>query len=98
MEKEIREEDNMRKLIENEVEMLKGLKVRKFLDALKNIYKDDEDVLVEIQKCKSIDESLEYIDTYPAYSKSHEMFMDCFKKLLEDIGFIDLSVLEKENK
>lgn len=88
----------MKKLTEKEVEKLKGFNVRKFLDALENIYKDDEEALAEIQKCKSIDDSLQYIDTYPAHEKSHEMFMNCFKKLLEDIGFIDLSVLEKENK
>ena len=48
----------MRKLTEMEVERLRGLETEKFMEELENIYKDDEEALTEIQKCKSIKESL----------------------------------------
>lgn len=58
----------MRKLTENEVERLRGLETEKFMEKLENIYKDDEEILMEIQKCKSMKESLQWIETYPAYA------------------------------
>ena len=65
----------MRKLTENEVERLRGLETEKFMEKLENIYKDDEKILMEIEKCKSMKESLQWIETYPAYAKSYEMFL-----------------------
>lgn len=79
----------MRKLTENEVERLRGLKAEKFMEKLENIYKDDEEVLMEIQKCKSMKESLQWIETYPAYAKSYEMFTEYLKGLLDKIGYYD---------
>lgn len=79
----------MRKLTENEVERLRGLKAEKFMEKLENIYKDDEEVLMEIQKCKSMKESLQWIETYPAYAKSYEMFTKYLKGLLDKIGYYD---------
>lgn len=79
----------MRKLTENEVERLRGLETEKFMEELENIYKDDEETLAEIQKCKSMKESLQWIETYPAYAKSYEMFMEYLKGLLDKIGYYD---------
>lgn len=79
----------MRKLIEMEVERLRGLETEKFMEELENIYKDDEETLAEIQKCKSMKESLQWIETYPAYAKSYEMFTEYLKGLLDKIGYYD---------
>lgn len=79
----------MRKLTENEVERLHGLKTEKFMEKLENIYKDDEEILMEIQKYKSMKESLQWIETYPAYAKSYEMFVDYLRGLLDKIGYYD---------
>lgn len=49
----------MRKLTENEVEMLKGLSADEIMKELENIYKDDKDTLLKIQECESIKESLQ---------------------------------------
>lgn len=79
----------MRKLTENEVERLRGLETEKFMEKLENIYKDDEEILMEIEKCKSMKESLQWIETYPAYAKSYEMFVDYLRRLLDKIGYYD---------
>lgn len=79
----------MRKLTENEVERLRGLETEKFMEKLENIYKDDEEILMEIQKCKSMKESLQWIETYPAYAKSCEMFVNYLRGLLDKIGYYD---------
>lgn len=79
----------MRKLTENEVERLRGLEAEKFMEELENIYKDDNEVLTEIQKCKSMKESLQWIETYSAYAKSYEMFVDYLRGLLDKIGYYD---------
>lgn len=79
----------MRKLTENEVERLRGLETEKFMEKLENIYKDDEEILMEIEKCKSMKESLQWIETYPAYAKSYEMFADYLRGLLDKIGYYD---------
>ena len=77
----------MRKLTKDEVERLRGLESEKFMKELENIYKDDEEALTEIQKCKSMKESLQWIETYPAYAKSYEMFTEYLKGLLDKIGY-----------
>lgn len=82
----------MRKLTENEVERLRGLKTEKFIEKLENIYKNDEEVLIEIQKCKSMKESLQWIETYSAYAKSYEMFTEYLKGLLDKIGYYDEAI------
>lgn len=79
----------MRKLTGMEVERLRGLEAEKFMEELENIYKDDEEALTEIQKCKSMKESLQWIETYPAYAKSYEMFVDYLRGLLDKIGYYD---------
>ena len=79
----------MRKLTKDEVERLRGLESEKFMKELENIYKDDEGALTEIQKCKSMKESLQWIETYPAYAKSYEMFTEYLRGLLDKIGYYD---------
>jgi hypothetical protein len=79
----------MRKLTKDEVERLRGLESEKFMKELENIYKDDEEALTEIQKCKSMKESLQWIETYPAYAKSYEMFTEYLRGLLDKIGYYD---------
>ena len=79
----------MRKLTGMEVERLRGLEAEKFMEELENIYKDDEEALTEIQKCKSMKESLQWIETYPAYAKSYEMFVDYLRGLLDKIEYYD---------
>lgn len=88
----------MRKLTGMEVERLRGLEAEKFMEELENIYKDDEEALTEIQKCKSMKESLQWIETYPAYTKSYEMFMDYLRGLLDKIKYYDEALvnLQKE--
>lgn len=79
----------MRKLTKDEVERLRGLESEKFMKELENIYKDDEEALTEIQKCKNMKESLQWIETYPAYAKSYEMFTEYLRGLLDKIGYYD---------
>ena len=79
----------MRKLTKDEVERLRGLESEKFMKELENIYKDDEEALTEIQKYKSMKESLQWIETYPAYAKSYEMFTEYLRGLLDKIGYYD---------
>ena len=44
----------MRKLTENEVEMLKGLSADEIMKELENIYKDDKDTLLKIRKYQRV--------------------------------------------
>ena len=89
----------MRKLTEMEVERLRGLEAEKFMEKLENIYKDDQEVLAEIQKCKSMKESLQWIETYPAYEKSYAMFTEYLRGLLDQIGYYnEVFVKDKKKK
>ena len=88
----------MRKLTENEVEMLKGLSADEIMKELENIYKDDKDTLLKIQECESIKGSLQWIETYPAYAKSYEMFIEHLREMMDRIGYYNEALvnLQKE--
>lgn len=87
----------MKKLSTNEINELKsykGLRGGKeiFLEKLESLYTDskdieDKEILKEIKQCRSIFDSLYFIESYPAYMKSQEMYYTYMDKLLKKIGY-----------
>lgn len=82
----------MRKLSKSEVDELRSFKGVKggrelFFDKIEQIYSDDKDILIDIHKCRSMHDSLEFIESYPAFMKSQEMFYNYMDDLLKKIGY-----------
>lgn len=87
----------MKKLTKDEIKELKsykGLRGGKelFLEKLEKCYTDSKDledkqILKEIKECRSIFDSLYFIESYPAYMKSQEMYYSYMDKLLKKIGY-----------
>lgn len=82
----------MRKLTEKEVKELQGFKgisggKEKFFEYLEAIYKDDAETMAEIAQCKTIFKDLDWIDSFPAYEKSEEMYFKYMDELLQKIGY-----------
>lgn len=82
----------MRKLTieeNNELRACKGVKggKEKFFDILTEIYKDDTELMVDINKCKTIFHDLSFLESYPAMMKSEEMYYNYMDDLLNKIGY-----------
>ena len=52
-----------------------------------NLYRNDMETLNEIHRCREIKESLDWIESYPAYEKTRSTFYWNMKDVLEKIGY-----------
>lgn len=82
----------MRKLTEEEVKGLQACKgveggKEKFFDIIEEIYKDEPAVMAEIKDCRAKMESLDYIDSFPAWAKTQEMYFSYMDDLIAEIGY-----------
>lgn len=80
------------KLTNEELEALRSYKgVRNganlFLDLLEKIYKDESDVLEYISFCRSIKDSMDWIETWPAHEKTRNLYYKYMDDLFVAIGY-----------
>lgn len=83
----------MRKLKKEEIEVLKNFKGMKdgpykFFDELEKIYKDDSETMKKIKELRDMRSVIESeIDSWPAYSKSIQMYYDYMDEFLKEIEY-----------
>ncbi len=72
-----------------ELRALKGLKNgdNRFFDMIESIYKDNEEVMKDIAKCREIHDSVDDIETWPAHEKTKSLFYQYMDDLLNKIGY-----------
>lgn len=72
-----------------ELRALKGLKNgdNRFFDMIEEIYKDNEEVMADIHKCREIHDSVDDIETWPAHEKTKHLFYQYMDDLLKKIGY-----------
>ena len=81
-----------KKLTEAQVKELQACKgveggSSKFFNIIEEIYKDDAEIMEDIKKCRSMLESLDWIETWPAEEKTRHMYYQYMDELLEKIGY-----------
>ena len=83
----------MEKLTNSQIQTLKAFKNTKdgpykFFDELERIYTNDKETIEKIQKLKEMRKLIETeIDSWPAYSKSIQMYYDYMDKFRKEIGY-----------
>ncbi|WP_373266153.1 hypothetical protein [Hungatella hathewayi] len=82
----------MRKLTENEINKLQKLKgtrggADRFFDMIEEIYMNDTETLADIHKCREMKDSLDWIESWPAYEKTKNMYYEYMDELLAKIGY-----------
>lgn len=82
----------MKKLTKADIQTLHSFKDKsngstKFFDHLEYLYRNDMETLNEIHRCREIKESLDWIESYPAYEKTRSTFYWNMKDILEKIGY-----------
>lgn len=87
--------ENVRKLTQAEVKELQAFKGTengrdKFLVRCKEIYADCPDLVAEIEKYRDMNESLDWITTWPAYAKTEHMYFEYIDDFLDKIGYQDV--------
>lgn len=72
-----------------ELRALKGLKEgdNRFFDMIEDIYKDNEEIMKDIKKCREIHDSVDDIETWPAHEKTKSLFYSYMDDLLRKIGY-----------
>ena len=72
-----------------ELRALKGLKEgdNRFFDMIEDIYKDNEEIMQDIKKCREIHDSVDDIETWPAHEKTKSLFYSYMDDLLRKIGY-----------
>lgn len=72
-----------------ELRALKGLKEgdNRFFDMIEDIYKDNEEIMHDIKKCREIHDSVDDIETWPAHEKTKSLFYSYMDDLLKKIGY-----------
>ena len=84
--------EKIRKITQEELKELQGFKgvengIDKFLVRCQEIYADCPEFVKEIQKYRDMNDSLEWITTYPAYAKTENMYRSYIDDFLEKIGY-----------
>ena len=72
-----------------ELRALKGLKEgdNRFFDMIEDIYKDNEEIMQDIKKCREIHDSVDDIEKWPAHEKTKSLFYSYMDDLLKKIGY-----------
>lgn len=72
-----------------ELRALKGLKEgdNRFFDMIEDIYKDNEEIMQDIKKCREIHDSVDDIESWPAHEKTKSLFYSYMDDLLKKIGY-----------
>ena len=81
-----------RQLTEEEIKILQSYKgqedgANKFFAKLSEFYKDDEVILAEIRRCKSMRDSLDFLLSWSSHQKSERMFFEWMDELLKVVGY-----------